>query len=55
MVDIRLEPLLEEFVKASKGKVDKDFWRNMFKYHSQKQYGAPNIIDGLDCQILPLR
>ena len=31
-----LEPLLEEFVKASKGEVNKDFWRNMFKYHSQK-------------------
>ena len=30
-----LEPLLEEFVKASKGEVNKNFWRNMFKYHSQ--------------------
>ena len=40
-----LEPILEEFVNASKGKVDKIFWRNMFKYHSQKKYGAPNIID----------
>ena len=37
---------MEEFVKASKGEVNKDFWRNMFKYHSQKRYGAPNIIDG---------
>ena len=27
----QLEPLLEEFVKASKGEVNKDFWRNMFK------------------------
>lgn len=26
-----LEPLLVEFVKASKGNVDKVFWRNMFK------------------------
>lgn len=48
-----LEPLLEEFVKASKGKVDKDFWRNMFKYHSQKQYGAPNIIDGWIVKFFP--
>ena len=48
-----LEPLLEEFVKASKGQVDKSFWRNMFKYHSQKQYGAPNIIDGWIVKIFP--
>lgn len=48
-----LEPLLEEFVKASKGKVDKAFWRNMFKYHSQKRYGAPNIIDGWIVKFFP--
>ena len=48
-----LEPLLEEFVKASKGKVDKDFWRIMYKYHSQKQYGAPNIIDGWIVKFFP--
>lgn len=48
-----LEPLLEEFVKASKGEVDKDFWRNMFKYHSQKKYGAPNIIDGWIVKFFP--
>ena len=48
-----LEPLLEEFVKASKGQVDKSFWRNMFKYHSQKQYGAPNIIDGWIVKFFP--
>lgn len=41
-----LEPLLEEFVKASKGEVNKDFWCNVFKYHSQKKYGVPNITDG---------
>ena len=48
-----LEPLLEEFVKASKGEVNKDFWRNMFKYHSQKKYGAPNIIDGWIVKFFP--
>ncbi|MDF9834159.1 hypothetical protein M2103_002401 [Ereboglobus sp. PH5-5] len=48
-----LEPLLEEFVKASKGDVNKVFWRNMFKYHSQKQYGAPNIIDGWIVKFFP--
>ena len=48
-----LEPLLEEFVKASKGEVNKNFWRNMFKYHSQKRYGAPNIIDGWIVKFFP--
>lgn len=48
-----LEPLLEEFVKASKGEVNKDFWRNMFKYHSQKKYGAPDIIDGWIVKFFP--
>ncbi len=48
-----LEPLLKQFVKASKGQVDKKFWRNMFKYHSQKRYGAPNIIDGWIVKFFP--
>jgi len=48
-----LEPILKEFVKASKGKIDKKFWRNMFKYHSQKGYGAPNIIDGWIVKFFP--
>ena len=48
-----LEPLLEEFVKASKGEVNKDFWRNMFKYHSQEKYGAPNMIDGWIVKFFP--
>jgi hypothetical protein len=46
-------PLLKEFVKASQGKVDKSFWQNMFKYHSQKKYGAPNIIDGWIIKFFP--
>ncbi len=48
-----LEPILEEFIDASKGEVDKKFWRNMFKYHSQKKYGAPNIIDGWIVKFFP--
>ena len=48
-----LEPILEEFVKASKGEINKDFWINMFKYHSQKNYGAPNIIDGWIVKFFP--
>ncbi len=48
-----LEPILEEFVKVSKGEVKKNFWRNMFKYHSQSKYGAPNIIDGWIVKFFP--
>ncbi|MDP4207457.1 MAG: DUF4419 domain-containing protein [Bacteroidota bacterium] len=48
-----LTPLLKEFVKASKGKIDKNFWQTMFKYHSQKKYMAPNIIDGWIVKFFP--
>jgi len=48
-----LEPILQKFVNASQGKIDKEFWRNMFKYHSQERYGAPNIIDGWIVKFFP--
>lgn len=48
-----LEPILREFVNASKGDINKKFWRNMFKYHSQKEYGAPKIIDGWIVRFFP--
>jgi len=48
-----LEPVLKEFVNASNGKINKKFWINMFKYHSQKKYGAPNIIDGWIVKFFP--
>lgn len=48
-----LEPILEEFIKTSKGDIDKEFWRNMFKYHSQEKYGAPKIIDGWIIKFFP--
>jgi len=48
-----IEPLLEEFINASKGNIDRKFWRNMFKYHSQKEYGAPEIIDGWIVKLFP--
>ncbi|MBC7567776.1 MAG: DUF4419 domain-containing protein [Pedobacter sp.] len=48
-----LEPLLKEFVKASNGNANKDFWRNMFKYHTLKEYGAPKVIDGWIVKFFP--
>ncbi len=48
-----LKPILKQFVKASEGDVDTKFWRNMFKWHTQKEYGAPNIIDGWIVKFFP--
>lgn len=48
-----LEPILKEFIKTSKGEIDKTFWRNMFKYHSPKRYGASKIIDGWIVKFFP--
>jgi len=41
-----LEPILTQFVKASKGDVNKTFWRNIFKRHTLETYGNPTVIDG---------
>ena len=48
-----LEPILKKFIDASKGKKDVRFWRNMFKWHTQEEYGAPNIIDGWIVKFFP--
>ncbi len=48
-----LEPVLKEFINASKGNINKRFWRNMFKYHSKKKYGAPQIINGWIVKFFP--
>ena len=48
-----LAPILKQFIKASKGDADIKFWRNMFKWHTQKEYGAPNIIDGWIVKFFP--
>ena len=49
----QLEPLLEEFVKASKGTINQEFWRNMFKCHSPKSCGAPETFDGWIIKFFP--
>ncbi|MCL2132698.1 MAG: DUF4419 domain-containing protein [Lentimicrobiaceae bacterium] len=48
-----LEPILKKIIATSKGEIDKNFWRNMFKYHSQKKYGAPKIVDGWIVKFFP--
>ncbi len=48
-----IEPCLKQFVRASQGKVDKGFWKDMFKYHSEGKCGSPNIIDGWIVKFFP--
>ena len=47
-----LEPVLREFVKASRGEIDSEFWKAMFKLHKSKQC-APDIIDGWIVKFFP--
>jgi hypothetical protein len=46
-----LEPVLKEFVNASKGKINKKFWQDMFKYHLEEY--EPDIIDGWIVKFFP--
>lgn len=48
-----LKPILKQFIKASESNADTKFWRNMFKWHTPKEYGAPNIIDGWIVKFFP--
>lgn len=48
-----LTPILQQFVEASKGNADVDFWRNMFKWHTLEEYGNPNVIDGWVVKFFP--
>ncbi|WP_243347710.1 DUF4419 domain-containing protein [Parabacteroides sp. FAFU027] len=48
-----LEPLLQEFIKASEGNVPQAFWQSMFKYHTPKRCGDPTIIDGWIVKFFP--
>lgn len=48
-----VEPLLQEFINASKGKVNTDFWRNMFKYHDVKGVYKSRTIDGWFVKFFP--
>lgn len=48
-----LEPILSQFVLASKGTIDIEFWKAMFRTHSQEGYGAPDLIDGWFVKFFP--
>lgn len=49
-----LDPILKEFIAASKGNVNKEFWTNMCKYHvPEMEYGIGYIIDGWIVKFFP--
>lgn len=48
-----IEPVLKEIVQTSKGKVDKKFWQQMFKYHTQEVYGRARVFDGWIVKFFP--
>ncbi len=48
-----IEPIIKEFINVYEGKIDKRFWRNMCKVHSEKEYGRGNIIDGWIIKFFP--
>lgn len=48
-----LEPVLKQFVQASKGKIDQEFWKAMFKMHTIKAYGARDVVDGWMVKFYP--
>lgn len=41
-----LVPIIKEFIAASKGEINRKFWMNMFKVHTEDYYGNPQYIDG---------
>jgi len=49
----KLEPIIQEFVLASRGTVNKNFWMNMFKEHTLEEYGSPKYIDGWITKFYP--
>ena len=48
-----LEPILEEFVRASQGKADTAFWRNIYHKREDGMCGDPDTIDGWIIKFFP--
>lgn len=48
-----IEPVLEKIVKTAEGKIDKTFWQQMFKYHTQEVYGRARVFDGWIVKFYP--
>lgn len=48
-----LDPVLNQFIAASKGQVNKDFWRNLFKVHKAGKPYQSDKIDGWFVKFFP--
>lgn len=48
-----IEPILKQFIKTTKGKVDTEFWMNMYKVHTLEEYGTPRILNGWMIKFFP--
>ncbi len=48
-----LEPIIKKFISALNGTIDKEFWMNMFKVHTEDEYGDPKRIDGWITKFYP--
>ncbi|WP_300602976.1 DUF4419 domain-containing protein [Niabella sp.] len=48
-----LDPVLTQFIATSKGQVDKDFWRNLFKVHKAGKPYQSDKIDGWFVKFFP--
>jgi hypothetical protein len=48
-----LEPVLKQIYESSKGNIDRKFWRNMFRVHSEDDYGDIVAIDGWIAKFYP--
>lgn len=48
-----LQPVLTELVEASKGNINNEFWRNMFKFHRTMDCMNPDFVDGWIVKFFP--
>lgn len=49
----KIEPVLEQIRSSVNGNSSTEFWMNMFKVHTKKEYGQPKIIDGWIMKFYP--
>jgi len=50
-----LKPIIAEIIKTKKGKLNKEFWMNMIKYHKLGFYGSYDGIDGWLLKFYPYK
>ena len=50
---IALEPLLDQFVAAARGKIDQPFWDSIYKWHGSKGSGHLSFVSGWISRLFP--